>query len=158
MKTYAIYLIASLLNFYLIMIYWGVSAGFANYLPIISLFGSVIVFGFASPIIIFYRKSGLILGLLGCLMILVYEIPFLGLNIYKVFGENKFQWEAILFSLPSIISFICVYCTIKELLHSNYKEISNKYLKIILAGIPIILFLYYCYFYGQYWSLEMFKL
>ncbi|WP_044172112.1 hypothetical protein [Flectobacillus major] len=141
------------------MIYWGISAGFANYAPIISLLGSVLVFAIAIPIYVYFKRIGLFIGLFGCLLISAYEIPFWVINLRKVLIEHKFQWDALIFSLPALVTLLAAYLSIKGLFRKeNQPSFSNQIIKLILAGVPIALFILYLIFYGKFWNINEFKI
>ncbi len=161
MRIYICYLLSSILNFLLIIFYWGVSAGLANYSPIIALVGTIILLVLALPAIVYTKQIGLILGSIGCSLILVYELPLLIMNLKKVVLEHKFQWEAIGFSMPAILAILSTYFTVKALLKKDDISLnmpSNRYLKGLLAAIPLVLFFLYIIFYGRYWSWDIFSL
>jgi hypothetical protein len=159
MRIYIIYLLTSVLNFFLIMLYWGASAGFANYTPIVSLFGSLILFTVATPIIVYNTRIGLMLGGIGCLLILVYELPVILINIQKVIIEHRFQWEALLISIPSLLALMSTYITAKAFLSKSSFWVGmprNRVVKALLVSIPVSLFVLYLLIYGKYWSKDMF--
>ncbi len=106
MRLYILYVLAALFNFYLLMLYYGISAGFATYAPILGIWGSILMFGVAAPALMIRERIGLIIGLICCLLLLIYDIPYLLMNLRKVFLENKFQWEALLFSIPPILTIV----------------------------------------------------
>jgi hypothetical protein len=76
MKFYILYLTGSLLTSLLVVFYLGISAGFANYLPILALLGCILLFTIASPLIILSKKLGLIIGLISTILILPYSLIF----------------------------------------------------------------------------------
>lgn len=155
MKLYISYLLASLFTSWIIIFYYGVSAGFSNYLPICALIGSILLFAIAAPLLIYNIRFGLILGLLGCLLILPFSVIFLK----GILADGIFNW-GILLALPLILILFSTYITAKYLLSRNVVLAgipTGASVKILLAVIPLILFVLYLLFYGKYWSLGMFK-
>jgi hypothetical protein len=159
MKVYLSYTLTAILSSLLIMFYLGVSAGFASYTPIIALLGSALLFTVAAPLFVFYKRVGLIVGLVGCLLILPYSIMFLNKLIFEYNG--RFHWGFILIILPSTLTLISTYLTIKDLFFKNYFQKGvpvNILVKVLLTGTPLIVFILYLLFFGKYWSWEMFNI
>jgi hypothetical protein len=155
MRLYILYTLTALLTSWMILFLYGVSAGFANYAPIAALLGSVLLFILAAPILIFSKRIGLIIGLIGCLLIVPYNIGFTK----SVFDDGVFNWGVLIAILPTVLILFGIFFTAKGLLFKDtvIKIPSGLTAKILLAGIPIALFLLYLIFYGKYWSWQMFK-
>jgi hypothetical protein len=129
---------------------YGVSAGFANYFPIIALIGSVFLFVIASPILVYNARLGLIVGLISCLLILPYNVIY----VKGVFEDGVFNWGVLLAILPTVLVLISIYLTTKPIIlkHTVMAGIpSNKAIKLFLSGTPIFLFVLYLIFYGKNW-------
>ena len=78
MRIYVAYLLAALLSFYLVMLYYGVSAGFASPVPVLALVGTLVLSAMAAPVLVYSARVGLWLGALGCGLLLPYSVMFLG--------------------------------------------------------------------------------
>lgn len=157
MKLYIVYILTAIFNFYVIMLYYGVSTGFANYGPVSALLGALVLFAISAPIILYKIRMGLILGLIGCLLILPFSVMFLK----GIFEDEIFNWGLLLITLPLILTFISIYFTVKSLLNKNglLPDIqANKLVKLLLFVTPILLIILYLIFYGRYWNWNMFKM
>jgi len=66
-----------------VLFYLGVSAGFANYIPVAALLGSVLLFVVAVPLVVYYQKAGSLIGLIGCVLMLPYNFMYIS----HLFGE-----------------------------------------------------------------------
>ncbi|RFM36444.1 hypothetical protein [Chitinophaga silvisoli] len=156
-KLYIGYILAAVFNFYVIMLYYGVSTGFANYAPVAALLGALVLFSGAAPIILYKTRVGLIVGIIGCLLILPFSIMFLK----SIFEDEIFNWRLLLITLPSILVFTSIYFTTKSLFNKNglLPDIqANKLIKLLLFFTPILLLILYLIFYGQYWHWNMFRM
>jgi hypothetical protein len=155
MKIYILYLLSSFLIFWFILFNFGISAGFANYIPISALIGSIILFIGACPALIFNKKLGLILGLIGCLMLVPYSIVL----IRGIIEDGVFNM-GLLIGIPSILVLLSTYFSIKYLFNNqkNTEIELNKLNKLLLTGVPIALFIIYFFLYGKYWNWNMFKI
>ena len=155
MKIYTFYLITALLIFWMILFLYGVSAGFASFAPISALLGSVILFTIAAPVFIYNIRIGLIIGLIGCLLML----PYMFIIVKGVFEDGVFNWGILIGMLPTVLILLSIYFTIKPLLGASAVSglPSNAIVKLLLSGIPLALFILYLLLYGQYWSWEMFR-
>ncbi|HET8572413.1 MAG TPA: hypothetical protein VFL76_00955 [Edaphocola sp.] len=152
MRTYICYIITGLITFWVVLFLFGVSAGFANYMPIMALIGSVLLFAAASPLLIIKKKLGLIIGIISCLLILPFDIGFT----VSLFDDGVFNWGTLLALLPIISIIASSFYTIKEFRRPK-RALSQK-VRILLFCTPILLFILYIIFYGQYWSWAMFRL
>lgn len=155
MKIYLLYIISSFLIFWLVLFNLGISAGFANLIPIFALFGSIFLFVGATPTLIYKEKTGLILGLVGCLMLLPYSFTLL----IGIIDDGVFNL-GLLIGTPAILVFISTYLSILYLFNkkSLFKFKMTQINKFLLAIFPIILFVIYFAIYGRYWNLSMFKI
>lgn len=157
MKLYIFYILTALLTSWMILFLYGVSAGFASYAPIAALLGSVLLFTVATPILVYNTRVGLIIGLIGCLLILPYNVGFAK----GVFDDGVFNWGILLALLPIVLILFSTYFTVKPLLVKGTLISgipSNAIAKLFLSGIPIALFILYLILYGKYWSWQMFKI
>lgn len=155
-KAYLLYLLVGLITAFLTVSYLGSSIGFANYLPIGALLGSVLLFAMAAPITLYYLRLSLYIGLISIFLILPYVSMFTVQFLMEYRGA--LHWSVILILLPSIMVLISLCLTIRLLMAKELVSISsNKYLRVLLASIPIIMFLLYLALYGNEWNWEMFN-
>lgn len=156
MRLYIFYTLTALLTSWMILFLYGVSAGSANYAPIAALLGSVVLFVLAAPIFVYRQRVGLIVGLAGCLLIVPYNIGFAK----SVFDDGVLNWGVLVAILPTLLILFSLFFTAKGLMLKNavVKMPSGLTSKILLAGIPIALFLLYIIFYGKYWSWQIFRI
>ena len=136
---------------------YGISAGFSNYFPIIALFGCILLFVVAVPIIVYKFRLGLVFALIACILMLPANLVFAK----GILDDGIFNLSMILISLPVLLVLFNIYITIRSIIvKSNEikKATFNQLTKLLLAGIPIGLFILYIIVYGQYWSLEMFRI
>lgn len=157
MKIYITNLLTALSAFWMILFLYGVSAGFASFIPIIALLSSVVLFTVATPIFIYNIRIGLVISLVCCLLILPYSVMF----IMGVIDDGVFNFGVLLVLLPILLIYLCLYFILKSLLGKNsvIKGLPvNKVSKVILAAIPILLFIIYIACTGKYWSWDVFKI
>jgi hypothetical protein len=152
-KIYIINLLAALCTAWIVLFSLGFSAGFANYLPIAALLGSVLLLVIAAPLIIYFPRLGLLIGLIGCILMLPYSLTFIG----HLVSENRgtWKWIFVLVMLPSGFVLLNTYFTVKALVvkkESLPTVAINKINKILFAAFPIIIFILYIFFYGRYWG------
>ena len=134
----------------------GISAGYSTYVPIIGLLGSLILFIVATPILVYYPKIGLYIGLFSCLLIL----PFTAVVVKGTFDDYKFNLGLLLL-VPSLLLLISLYFTIKYLTNKDLilrGLPESSALKVILSGIPILIFVIYMFETWEFWSWEIFNL
>jgi hypothetical protein len=150
MKIYFLYIIASLLTVWVILVFLGVSAGFANLTPIIAIIGALFLFAIATPLLIYNTRIGLILGLLSLIAMLPFTIGFAKSGL----ADRIFNWGVILTLLPVLLTFISLYLSVKQIF---FQPVINLYLpvsataKFLLAAIPVVITLLYFVFYGREW-------
>ena len=159
MRVYWTYFFAALSTIWVLLFYLGFSAGFANYFPILALLGSISLFVLATPIVLYKFRLGLILGLISYLLMLPYIIGFISGILSDIFAGTNFHFIILLMFLPPILVITGIYLSIKGLISKKkiFFETTNETLKIILAIIPIFLFIMYLLFYSKYWSWETFN-
>lgn len=157
-KIYVFYIISALSIAWLVVFNLGFSAGFANYIPIAALLGCILLFIIATPLLVYFQKTGLIIGLIACLLILPYSLMLLS----ELLGELKgrWKWGILLLVIPSVAVLFSTGFTVKALVTKTTMPniAQNNISKILLASIPIAFFLLYLVLYGKYWSWEMFKI
>jgi hypothetical protein len=155
MRIYIGYLLAGLLTFYLVMLYYGVSAGFASYVPILALVGAMVLFVLAAPVLVYNTKVGLYLGVAGCLLQLPYSLVFLA----GIVEEAQLRWPLLLAVLPATLVLLSSYWTGKALLQTN-RPVSPfptaPALKFVLCVIPILFGASYVFSIRAYVSWSMF--
>jgi len=143
MKLYFLYIVSAIFNFYAIMLMWGVSAGFASYLPIASVICSILLFVIAAPVIVFNSKWGLISGLVFSLIM----TPFSVMYIIGTIGDSNYHdLISLLFNIPYLLPFVVVGYTGKILIKKKYSLIhfpNSLISKILLSATPILLFAVY---------------
>jgi len=152
MRTYFLYVLTGVITFWTVLFLFGVSAGFANYAPILAVIGSCLLFSLASPALLLNRRIGLIVGVVCFLMILPFDIGFT----LSIFNDGGVNLGTFLAFIPIILILISLIYTIKDFKSGNVEIV--KPLKVTLVSIPILLFILYIAFYGKYWSWEMFKI
>ncbi len=151
-RTYLLYLFTGLMTFWVVLFLFGISAGFSNYAPILALVGAVILFSVASPILVIKRKVGLILGLIGVLLLLPFDIGFT----IGIFEEESLNWGTLLALIPIVLTLLTLIYSIKELRSTEKLKIGNRIIKVTMVALPLLLLLLYILFYGKYWSWQMF--
>jgi hypothetical protein len=152
-KLYLLYLLTAFINFSVIVISLDESTGLANYTPILTLAGSVILFSIAAPVMIYKKRVGLFVGLAACLFLLPFSIMLLK----GIFMDNGFNWGLLFISTPLILVSLSIYLTIKKISDkTSSSEIT--FIKISLSAIPVLLFAYYIIDSGEYWSWQIFNM
>jgi len=149
MRFYINYIVLSLLVFFIIMLYYGVSAGFDNYIPILALIGSFVLFVIATPILVYQYRLGVIIGSVGCMFI----IPYSFFLLKEALDDGGFNRVVILAALPLLLLFFNLFGGIKLLLSkiNDSKIRGRRSYKIFLSAFPLLLFVLYVAFYGKYW-------
>jgi hypothetical protein len=155
MRIYLSFAITSIVNFWVIITLLGVSGGFANYAPELALLGIFILFSIALPILIYKKTVGIIMGSLGCLLVLPFNIMF----IKTVIQEQNISKGIVVAAIPFILTITSVILILqfffrKKTLIAEVK--GSRYLKMLLASTPIILFFLYLFFYGKNWIQYLF--
>ena len=111
MRIYVTYLLAALLSFYLVMLYYGVSAGFASPVPVLALVGTLVLSAFAAPALVYSARVGLWLGTLGCGLLLPCSVTFLR----GVLMEWDWHWLIPLGLIPAVLVLVSSYYTVRAL-------------------------------------------
>lgn len=157
MRVYIFYLITAIVVAWMILFLYGVSSGFASYAPISALLGSIILFTIAAPAFIYKARVGLLVGFIGCLLML----PYMLIIVRGVFEDRVFNLGILVSIVPTVLILLSTYFTIKSLSTKTtfFSGIpSGAIVKLLLSGIPLALFVLYLLFYGKYWSWEMFRI
>lgn len=152
MKSYFLYILTGIVTFGIVMFFYGVSAGFANYTPIMAIISSALLFTVAAPALIAQKRLGLIIGIIGELLILPFAV---GLTV-GIFEDGGVNWGIILAFLPIVLILLSLLFTVKDF--KTGEIILSRTVKIMLIGAPILLFLLYIGLYGKYWNWQIFKL
>jgi hypothetical protein len=142
MRIYVAYLLAALSSFYLVMLYYGVSAGFASPVPVLALMGALVLSAVAAPVLVYHARAGLWLGALGCSLLLPYSALFLG----SVVGEWKWHWLMLLGLLPAVLVLFSSYCTVRALRTPRVAGLAfptHPWLKGGLVLLPLLLWASY---------------
>lgn len=143
----------------MVVFYSGFSAGFANYIPVAALIGSILLSIVAIPLIIYFQRFGLIMGLIGCVLMLPYSLMFVG-HLFNGYS-GKWRWGIMLIMMPSAFVLLNLHFTVKALF-TNKTELppvaTSNIIKAILSLMPILIFILYIFLYGKYWSWEMFEI
>ena len=157
MKIFITYLLTAIISYWMVMFFFGVSAGFANYSPILSVLGSVLLFSVVSPVLVFNSRLGLYGGIIASLLMLPQGFMF----VLGALDDNVFNWGVILVSLPFLLIVFNLFFTLKKVVKKDYSlkgiPVNNSF-KMILSGIPIMLFIVYLISIWEYLSLGMFKI
>lgn len=140
MRQYILYLITAITTYYLVMFIWGVSAGFNSYMPIVAVIGSILLFVVAAPILAVNYKVGLFLGI-GCCLIM---LPFNAMYFLSFFKENKSGYNlfSILMLLPTIFNLLTIDTSVVAFRKNSTIGFSKSF-KIVLAVVPVFLFIIY---------------
>jgi len=150
MKFYFLYIATSLLTAWVILVLLGVSAGFANFIPVIALIGSLLLFAIATPVMLYYNRLGVILGLIFLLMIIPYSVGFAKSGL----EDRVFNWGVVLTFLPLFLAILAVYLSVKYIFFQPSISLSlptSFIAKLLLSAIPIATTLLYFIFYGKEW-------
>jgi len=142
MRIYVAYLLAALLSFYLVMLYYGVSAGFASPVPVLALVGTLVLSAMAAPVLVYSPRVGLWLGALGCGLLLPYSVMFLG----GVLMEWHWHWLMPLGLLPAVLVLVSSYYTVRALrtrLVAGLAFPAHPWLKRSLVLLPLLLWASY---------------
>jgi len=157
MKIFITYLLTAIISYWMVMFFFGVSAGFANYSPILSVLGSVLLFSVVSPVLVFNSRLGLYGGIIASLLMLPQGFMF----VLGALDDNVFNWGVILVSLPFLLIVFNLFFTLNKVVKKDYSlkgiPVNNSF-KMILSGIPIMLFIVYLISIWEYLSLGMFKI
>jgi hypothetical protein len=160
MRLYGAYLLAAILSFYLLMLYYGVSAGLANYSPIAALIGAILLSVGAAPTLLFHQRFGLWLGLVGCLLLLPYSLVFLS-QIVAAFAKGETaRWFYLFAGLPAMFVLLSTYWTVRSLWQQVDPTTSiptRWWLKGLLAGLPLLAWTSYLISIWPYMSWGMFR-
>ncbi|GAA4009050.1 hypothetical protein GCM10022408_21490 [Hymenobacter fastidiosus] len=138
MRIYVVYLLAALLSFYMVMLYYGVSAGFASPFPVLALVGSLVLSAMAAPTLVYHARVGLWLGALGCGLLLPYSVMFLG----NVVMEWRWVWLMPLGLLPGGLVLVSSYCTARAWIQPATCLLRfpvHRWLKRCLVLLPLLL-------------------
>lgn len=153
MKTYFLYLLTGIITFWTTLVLFGVSVGFASYVPMVAIVGSCMLFSLASPMLLLKKRVGLIIGAISLLMILPFDIGFT----ISIFNDDIISWGTLLGFIPIVLMLLSLVYTIKGFNKVDAIGISQP-LKILLVCIPISLSVLYIAFYGKYWNWQMFAI
>lgn len=157
MKEFVAFSFTALVSYWMVMFFFGVSAGFASYFPILSIFGSILLFTVVNPILVFSSRIGLIGALISCLLILPQSLMF----VMGAIDDGLFNWGVLIAFLPFLLVCLSLFFSVKRILkkkHSLKGLPSNLNFKIILAAIPVVLFLVYVISVWDYLSFDMLKI
>ncbi|GAA3976207.1 hypothetical protein [Hymenobacter antarcticus] len=144
MRIYVAYLLAALLSFYLVMLYYGVSAGFASPVPVLALVGTLVLSTFAAPALVYHPRVGLWLGAVGCGLLLPYSIMFMG----GILKEWQWNWLLPLGLLPGVLVLVSSYCTMQAWrapLSSWLTLPAHPWLRRALVLLPLLLWTSYLF-------------
>ncbi|ULQ51059.1 hypothetical protein [Flavihumibacter fluvii] len=150
MKIYFSYIISSLLTAWVILFLYSVSAGFASFAPIVALFGALLLFAIAAPLLLYNSRIGLILGCILLTMMLPYTIGYAK----SVLDDRVFNWGVILSLLPALLTLFALYLSIKQIFFQpeiNFLLKASASAKFLFAAIPVSITLLYFVFYGREW-------
>jgi hypothetical protein len=154
MKLYLFYILTALLTAWIILFLYGFSGGFASFLPIAALLGSVLLFVVAAPLLVYKVKPGLIIGLTCCVLILPYFVVFAS----SILDDAILHWGMLIAIMPVALTLFSIYFTMKPLVVKDAAIgiRAGAVVKLLMAIVPVALFLLYLIFYGKYWNWQMF--
>lgn len=150
MKIYILYIITSLLTAWVILFLLGVSSGFANFIPIAGLLGSLLLFAVATPLLLYNSRTGLILGIIFLIAMLPYIFGFAKSGL----EDGVFNWGIIISLLPSLVTLVTLYLSVKQIIFQpaiNLSLPTNSTVKFVLAAIQVGITLLYFIFFGKEW-------
>ena len=150
MRIYVAYLLAALLIFYLVMLYYGVSAGFASPVPVLALVGTLVLSAMAAPVLVYSPRVGLWLGALGCSLLLPYSAVFGG----GVLLEWRWHWLMPVAMLPGLLVFVSSYATARSWQRPNTPWLrfpASAWGKCSLALLPLLLWGSYFFSTWEFW-------
>ena len=148
MRNYIIYILTVILNYYPMVVFWGM-----RFAPT-AFVGSVILFVLASPLLFYSQRIGLIVALIGCVLMVPYSFEVL----FGLMKEGHFKWSLLFIIIPTLLILLSNFFTAKALFvkKSTIRIPSGVMTRVMLAGIPLVIFLLYLVFFGKYWSSQMF--
>ncbi len=133
MRLYLLYLFTATTNCYMLMLFLGVSAGFASYIPLIAFISCTILFVVAAPALAINARCGIIIGAICCLGLLPYNIAFIAYMIrdksYHTLLGSTAAIPAI-FYITTLYSLLCIRT-------QPYKAIKGRYPRLAAAIMPI---------------------
>ena len=150
MRIYVAYLLAALLSFYLVMLYYGVSAGFASPVPVLALVGTLVLSTMAAPVLVYSPRVGLWLGALGCGLLLPYSVMFLG----GILLEWPWHWLIPVAMLPGLLVLVSSYATARSWQRPNTPWLrfpASAWGKCSLALLPLLLWGSYFFSTWEFW-------
>src|SRR5215470_10409842 len=130
---YALYLVAGFLQLWLLLLYWGVSAGPANVLPYIFLLAFMELGLIASSLSLFLEKPGAVAAVLGGVVGLSWAL--LGL---LSMSPPPFMEAAILGLLPLIVT-VDGFWRLRARRHTSWVEVAkgpSLAFRMVLAAVP----------------------
>jgi hypothetical protein len=152
-KLYTLYVLTAILNFWVILLYMGLSAGLVNYFPVFALFGTILLFVVSSAMLVYKIRIGLVIGLVTLFFIFPYSILF----VISLFHDWQFSWILVLIAIPSLLVLVCIYITLKYLFSKRYSifiKPIDRTTRILLSVMPLLLFILYIICYGRNWNLS----
>lgn len=140
MKLYFLNIGTSLINLYLLLFLWGLSAGIASYVPVVAMVGCVILLVIIPPLLIHKPKIGYSGGLLCALAILPWTVRF---SVSEL-QEFEFNIIKLIFFLPCLLAItsgcLSAYFLVKN---KDLKLPANSTQRFLLSVIPGLLFILY---------------
>ncbi|WP_158827683.1 hypothetical protein [Mucilaginibacter lacusdianchii] len=142
LKQYFCYFLYGFIIFYLNLFIWGFSAGAADFRPYLTLISSVLLFAIASTYSLYNPKIAAILGSVG----IVGATPFAAyivtdslqgkLNVFALF-------IIVTLALLFVLSTLFTVMTLRKYKEPSSRSTTNKYLRIILTALPLILIVWW---------------
>lgn len=145
--VYSIYIITAVLTAFIVLFQLGFSNGFANYFPLYALGGSVILFLFAAPLVIYKVESGLITGIIGNILMLPYQLMFAK----AVLEDQVLNWAVFLGLIPPFLVFWLLFIQVSTLAKGQQysSHTISGVIDFVLALAPVLLFILYAVLYGS---------
>jgi hypothetical protein len=113
MRIYTLCLLVGLPNLYILLLYWGFSAGPANYIPIVSFFSALLLYFVCSIVNLFLPKVGAIVSVVCAVLTLVWQVAIF------VDSLNKDPKGVFVISILLALSSYLIYESVKILLNKS---------------------------------------
>ncbi|WP_460615760.1 hypothetical protein [Hymenobacter seoulensis] len=129
------------MTFFVVMLYHGVSAGVASYVPLLALAGATLLFVVAAPLLVYHPTVGLYSGLAGCLLQVPFSMRFLALVVNDVV-HGAAPWALLVGILPVTLVLLSSYWTGKALLRPSSPRLTwpaVPAINVLLCVLPLLL-------------------
>ncbi len=113
----------------LILVLLGVSAGFANFIPLAVLLGSPLLFAVATSLLLYNNRTGLILVIIFLIVMLSRTFGFVKSSL----KDEVFNWGIIISLLPTLLKLVTLHLSSKEIFFQQAINLSLP--KILLLSL-----------------------